>query len=94
MYYISIGGPFGVFQLHYAPGYNQSQLIRLISQIYNGVPECFEVLQCRPTTTAEELTVFMERVKYHPLPYLVLLVNNLPYKLQEVYSRSVCVCVH
>ncbi len=78
------GGPFGVFQLHYAPGYTQCQIIRLITRLYDGAPECFEVLQCRPTTTAGELSLFMERVKHHPLCYLVLLVNKLPYKLQEV----------
>lgn len=81
-----------MFQLHYAPGYSQLDIIRLITHLYKGVPECFEVLQCSPTTTAEELSMFMERVKYHPLPYLVLLVNELPYKLQEVHYYTILDC--
>ena len=29
----------------------------------------------------------MERIKHHPLTYLVLLVNMLPFNLQEVYNN-------
>ena len=72
------------YQLHYCPNYTPSQLMRMIVEIYHGVPEGFAVLHCRPTTSAEELNLFIERIRYHRLPYLVLLVNQLPYKLQEV----------
>ena len=84
---MSEGDSHGVFQLHYVPGFSQSQIIQLITRIYNGVPECFEVFQCRPTTTAEELSMFLKRIKLYPLLYLILFVNKLPYKLQEVAYR-------
>ena len=70
--------------LHYCPGYSQGQLIRLIVSIYNGVPEAFEVFHCHPASTEEELSRFLKRVAKHPLQYLVLEVNRLPFKLQEV----------
>ena len=76
--------------LHYCPGYSQAQLIRLIVFIYNGVPEAFEVFHCHPTSTEEEVDLFMKRVAKHPLQYLVLEINRLPFKLQEV--RFVCNC--
>ena len=80
------GAPIGSYQLHYTPGYSQSQIICLITDLYKGVPECFEVFHCRPSTTKEELHLFMERIKHHPLPYLVLEVNKLSFSLQEVHK--------
>ena len=70
--------------LHYAPKYSQAELVRLIVSIYGGVPESFEVFHCRPTSTEEELSLFLERVAKQPLRYLVLEVNKLPFRLQEV----------
>jgi len=70
--------------LHYCPGYSQAQLICLIISIYNGVPEAFEIFRCHPSSTEEELRVFLKRVAEHPLQYLILEVNRLPFKLQEV----------
>ena len=70
--------------LHYCPGYSQAQLIRLIISIYRGVPEAFEVFHCHSSTTEEDFSLFLKRVAKHPLPYLVLEVNRLPFKLQEV----------
>lgn len=72
--------------LHYCPGYSQAQLIRLIVSIYDGVPEAFEVFHCRPSSTEEELGLFLKRAAKHPLQYLVLEVNRLPFKLQEVHE--------
>ena len=74
--------------LHHAPKYTQSQLVRLIVNIYGGVPESFEVFHCRPSSTQEELSLFLERVERKPLRYLILEVNKLPFGLQEVrYCR-------
>ena len=81
-----------MYQLHYAPGYTHSQILRLICELYEGVPECFEVFRCRPTTTHEELNLFMERVRHHPLSYLILQVNKLPFKLQEVSPEKCHLC--
>lgn len=70
--------------LHHAPKYQQSQLVRLIVSIYGGVPESFEVFHCRASTTQEELSLFLERMERRPLRYLILEVNKLPFRLQEV----------
>ncbi len=71
--------------LHEAPGYNQNQLIMLIVEIYGGPPEAFEVLHCRPTTSEQDLKLFIKRISKHPhQKYLILEVNSLPYELQEV----------
>ena len=70
--------------LHYCPGYTQAQLIQLTVTIYGGVPEAFEVFRCHPSSTKEELSLFLKRVAKHPLQYLILGVNLLPFKLQEV----------
>ena len=70
--------------LHSCAGYNQKELVRLIVSIYHGVPESFEVFHCRPTSTEEELSLFLKRAQKYPLEYLVLEVNRLPFKLQEV----------
>ena len=70
--------------LHYCPGYSQAQLIQLIVSIYDGIPEAFEVFRCHYSSTKEELSLFLERLAKHPLRYLILGVNLLPFKLQEV----------
>ena len=70
--------------LHYCPGYSQIQLIRLVISIYDGVPEAFEVFHCSPSSTKEELGLFLKRAAKHPLHYLVLEVNRLSFKVQEV----------
>ena len=75
--------------LHYCPGYSQTQLIQLIVSIYDGVPEAFEVFRCHPSSTKEELSLFLERLAKHPLQYLILGVNLLPFKLQEVCMLNI-----
>ena len=57
---------------------------QVIVGIYDGVPESFEVFHCSPCSTEEELKLFLSRTGKHPLKFLVLQVNRLPYKLQEV----------
>ena len=70
--------------LHYCPRYSQAQLIQLIVSIYDGVPEAFEVFRCHSSSSKEELSLFMKRMAKHPLQYLILEVNQLSFKLQEV----------
>ena len=70
--------------LHHAPKYSQSQLVRLIFSIYGGLPKSFEVFHCQASSTKEELGLFLERVERKPLRYLILEVNKLPFRLQEV----------
>ena len=74
--------------LHFCPNYTQDRLIRVIVGLYDGVPESFEVFHCRPTTTEEELNLFLKRASKYPLQYLILEVNKLPYKLQEVSMQK------
>ena len=71
-------------RLYSTPNFNQSQLVQLIIQIYDGPPEPYEVFHCLPTTNEQVLKLFMKRVVKHPRQYLVLEVNRLPYLLQEV----------
>lgn len=75
-----------MYQLHHCLGYSHVQLIRLITELYEGVPEPFEVFRCSSRTTQEELHLFIERLRHHSLTYLILEVNKLPFKLQEVRS--------
>ena len=70
--------------LHYCPRYSQAQLICLIVSLYDGVPEAFEIFRCHPLSTEEQLSLFLNRVAEHALQYLILEVNQLPFKLQEV----------
>ena len=76
--------------LHYCPGYSQAQLIRLVVSIYGGVPETFEVFRCHPSSTKEELSLFLKRMVKHRLQYLILEVNRLPFILQEVCMYYAC----
>ena len=71
--------------LHFCPSYTQDRLIRVIVGLYSGVPESFEVFHCRSNTTEGELNLFLKRAAKFPLQYLILEVNKLPYKLQEVH---------
>ena len=69
--------------LYSASKLNQNQIIRLILSIYGGVPQPFEHLRCSPRTTEQDLHVFMKRAIQHPRKYIIVLVNSLPFYLQE-----------
>jgi len=47
--------------VHYAPNYNNGQLLRLLIEIYNGVPESYEVFHCNENSTDEDLKLFLHR---------------------------------
>ncbi len=70
--------------LYSFPSYSQLDLLCLVLRIFSGIPEAYQVLHCRTTTTEEELSLFLKRVEKHHAVYLVLAVNVLQYKLQEV----------
>ena len=76
--------------LHYCPRYTQCQLIQTVIGICSGVPEAFEVFHCRSSTTEGELSLFIKRAARHSLRSIVLEVNRLPFKLQEV----LCIMLH
>jgi len=70
--------------LYYCPNYSQGDLIRVVLGICQGVPEAYEVFRCHPSTTEGELSLFLKRAARHSLRSIVLEVNKLPFKLQEV----------
>ena len=84
--------------LHSCCSFSQNQLVRLIISIFGGIPEPFEVFRCHPTTTEEELRLFLnpKRPTRHPFQYLILEVNSLQYQLQEVgrFSFMLCACAN
>lgn len=72
--------------LNSCPGLSSAQLLALIINSYNGVPESFQLLRCQSSTSEAELHLFLERVAHHPFQYMVIGVEKLPYDLQEVCS--------
>ena len=71
--------------LHSAPGFSQGELISLIVSIYDErLPQPYEFFRCRENTTMHELKCFLTRAINHPLTFMILGVNLLPVKLQEV----------
>jgi len=73
--------------VHIGTEYNQNQLIRLILKIFQGVPPPYSILSCRFSTNEEDIKLFMERTRAFPGHYLILNVNQLSYRLQEITSR-------
>ena len=47
--------------VHFAPNYDNGQLLCLLIKIYNGVPESYEVFQCDKNTREEDLKLFLNR---------------------------------
>jgi hypothetical protein len=75
--------------LYSRPAHLQLELICLILNIFDGIPEAYKVLHCNSCTTEEELCRFLKRVEKHHDHYLMLDVNKLPFKLQEVSRLTV-----
>lgn len=73
--------------LYHCPSYSQMDFLCLILKIFTKVPETYQVLRCLETTTEEELNLFLNRVEIHCAHYLILHVNKLPFKLQEVIIK-------
>ena len=82
----SVASREGFSTLHIGLEFSQTQLVLLILQMYNGLPEAFEVLHCTPHTTEQDIQLFMRRIKIteYSRRYLVLEVDVLPFHLQEV----------
>ena len=74
--------------LYACPTYSQLDFIRLILSVFSGIPEAYQVLHCQATTTEEQLNLFLKRVERHQSQYLMLAVNKLPFKLQEVSQAA------
>ena len=71
--------------LHSALNFSQGELIPVIVNIYDGrLPQPYEFFRCHGNTTTHELKLFLTRAINHPLTFMILGVNLLPVKLQEV----------
>lgn len=70
--------------LYSCPHYSQKDFLCLILSIFSGVPESYQVLRCQASTTEEELSIFLKRAENCHAQYLMLNINTLPFKLQEV----------
>ena len=47
--------------VHFTPNYDNGQLLRLLVEIYSGVPESYEVFQGDKNSTREDLKLFLSR---------------------------------
>lgn len=70
--------------LYSCPNYSQMDFVCLILTVFSGIPESYQILRCHKATTEEELNLFLVRVETHCAHYLILNVNKLQFKLQEV----------
>ncbi len=71
--------------LYFCPEYSQVDFLCFILTIFSGVlPEAYQVLRCKANTTEEELGLFLKRADHNLTHYLMLNVNMLPFRLQEV----------
>ena len=71
--------------LHSAPEFSRGELISVIVNIYKGrLPHPFEFFRCHENTSMHQLKLFITRANRHPLTFVILGVNLLPVKLQEV----------
>ena len=80
--------PHGSMVLYYGRNYTYGKVTQKIVDIFKGLPHSFQVFHCHRETTEEELHLFMKRVSKHPQHYVLVQVNKLPFKLQEVRNRS------
>ena len=75
--------------LHSAPDFSHDELISVIVSIYDGrFPQPYEFFRCHENTSLHELKLFLTRAVNHPLIFIILGVNLLPIKLQEVILHS------
>ena len=71
--------------LHSALNFSQGQVISVIVSIYDGrLPQPYEFFRCHENTSLHQLKLFLTRAINHPLTFMILGVNLLPVKLQEV----------
>lgn len=70
--------------LYSCPDFSQLDLQSLIIHIFSKIPKAYQILRCQASTTEEELSLFLQRTEKHCMEYLLLNVDQLPFKLQEV----------
>ena len=80
--------------LHYCPSYTQCQLMQTVVGMFSVIPEAFQVLHCHASMSEEELSLFLSRAAKYLLHSIVLEVNRLPFKIQEVSMYMVFSFLH
>ena len=71
--------------LHSALNFSLEELVCVIVNIYKGrLPRPYEFFRCHENTTTHQLKLFITRAANHPLTFVILGVNLLRIKLQEV----------
>jgi len=70
--------------LFFCPAYSHATHLCLMLEVFSGIPEPYQLLRCQASTSEEELELFVKRAQNEINHYLVLDVNKLPFKLQEV----------
>ena len=74
------------FTLHAVHNFTPLQMLQLIFTVFHGVPNSFQIFQCTPDTTEQQLNMFFDRAfHWSGIRYLLLSVNYLRNELQEVY---------
>ena len=75
--------------LHSAQRFSHGELTSVIVSIYGRrLPQPYEFFRCHENTSSHELKLFLNRAVNHPLIFIILGVNLLPIKLQEVIVHS------
>ena len=77
--------------LHSCHGLSRVQLMSLLINCYNGVPDSFQLFRCQPSTSEDELMLFLNRAVQYSFQYMVVGVEQLAYQLQEV-SNDIWYC--
>ena len=81
--------------LHSALNFSLAELMSVIVRIYDGrLPQPYEFFRCHENTTMHQLKLFLTRAINHPLTFMILGVNLLPVKLQEVKLRHKIPALH
>ena len=74
--------------VHGAHKFSPDQVFRLLLQIYQGLPESFEVMRCTSITSREELDLFLQRaVVFQYRTFVMVNVDRLSTNLQEQVLR-------
>ena len=74
--------------VHGAHKFSPDQVFRLLLQIYQGLPESFEVMRCTSVTSREDLDLFLQRaVVFQSRTFVMVNVDRLSTNLQEQVLR-------
>ena len=77
--------PSSNFTLFTAYNFSNLNIVCAIYDVFDGLPNSFQLLRCCNSTRSEDIKLFFDRVNNFPkLRYLILGVNRLTSKVQQV----------